>query len=226
MRLARSAVSTLCLADSERASQRRMSRRSRRSRRRGRVKRTIRRRRDRNRRRGESRLHWLARPREAHHRQRLSKGRGKNNGRKGMLYFYFFFLLSSKRSGWEWVNDGVMGVYYGHRIHDEETLFIIAGFFFAFVSYHFSSFRGAAAQVTKRLGPGCLFFLFGKRGWSWGMDVRENSEVRWEMHYHGEGKAGRTTHSRSFFFFLSVAELIQIKRRRSDGGRKRAWWLV
>lgn len=75
-------------------------------------------------------------------------------------------------------------------------------FFFAFVSYHFSSFRGAAAQVTKRLGPGCLFFLFGKRGWSWGVDVRENSEVKWEMHYRGKGKAGRTTHSRSFFLLV------------------------
>lgn len=222
MRLARSAVSTLCLADSGRASRRRMSRRSRRSRRRGRVKRTIRRRRDRNRRRGESRLRWLARPREAHHRQRLSKGRGKNNGRKGMLYF-FCFLLSSKRSGWQWVNDGVMGVYYGHRIHDEETLFIIAGFFRVwFIPLFFVSWSCCAGN--KKAGSWMFDFLFGKRGWSWGMDVRENSEVKWEMHYRGKGKAGRTTHSRGFFF--SVAELIQIKRRRIDGGSKRAWWLV
>lgn len=34
------------------------------------------------------------------------------------------------------------------------------------------------------------------------MDVRENSEVKWEMHYRGKGKAGRTTHSRGFFLVL------------------------
>lgn len=201
MRLARSAVSTLCLADSERASQRRMSRRSRRSRRRGRVKRTIRRRRDRNRRRGESRLHWLARPREAHHRQRLSKGRGKNNGRKGMLYFYFFFLLSSKRSGWEWVNDGVMGVYYGHRIHDEETLFIIAGFFFrvCFISLFFVSWSCCAGNKKA----GSWMFIFSIRE-AWvvvgnGCEREQRSEVGNALSWGGEG---RQNHSQPEFFFF------------------------
>lgn len=42
--------------------------------------------------------------------------------------------------------------------------FSLSPVFFAFGSYHFSSFRGAAAQVTKRLGPGCLIFYSGSVG--------------------------------------------------------------